>query len=155
MTFRALFVGLSLLGLIALGCSSGGDDGPSRVPASVTITYQGTPVEGAHVTLVPEGQGHAAFGRTNEQGRAILSTLGEDDGAVPGSYRLTVRKSETEGTGNVSGGEIGAMPANAEAMQAPKTRHLLPEKYAKKDTTDLTVTVSENEENEFAFDLQD
>lgn len=155
MRFGIFLLGLGALGVTTLGCGSGGDEGPPRVPASVTITYQGAPVEGAHVTLVPEGDGHAAFGRTDSQGRAVMQTMDQNDGAVPGNYRVTVRKTETEGAGNVPGDEIGAMPANAEAMQAPETRHLLPEKYASKETTDLTATVSKEGENAFTFELED
>ena len=138
------------------GCGSGDDGGPHRVRVDVTVTHNGSPVEAAHVTFVPNGESQAAYGITDAKGVARLSTLGENDGAIPGDYRVMVRKTETEGpeTG-VASGDPGAMPANAASLGAAVTRNLLPEKYSAIGTTDLEATVTDEGKNEFTFDLKD
>lgn len=142
--------------LVSLGCAPAGDDGPPRVPATVTISHNGTPVEGANVTFVPKGEGEAAYGITDASGKAKLSTKGEDDGAIPGEYQVMVRKTETKGPDvKIDSEETGAMPAGADAMKQAVTRNLLPEKYSAIGTTDLEATVSEGGENNFSFDLTD
>lgn len=139
------------------GCAPPGDTGPARVPATVTITYKGSPVEGATVTFVAKAkEGQAAFGITDASGKTPLSTLGENDGAIPGEYQVLVQKTKTEGAGvKVDSTEIGAMPAGDDAMKTGQTTNLLPEKYISIGTTDLTATVAETGENAFTFDLTD
>ena len=67
----------------------------ARVPATATVTYNGSPVEGAKVTFYPAGEGgKGAFGRTDSTGLAKLSTYDVEDGAVPGKYTVTVFKTE-------------------------------------------------------------
>ena len=140
----------------SFGCAPAGDDGPLRVPATVTISHNGSPVDGANVTFVPKGEGQAAYGVTDAGGKAKLSTLGEDDGAIPGDYDVMVRKTETEASDvQVDSNEIGAMPAGADATKPIETRNLLPEKYSAIGTTDLKATVTDNGENDFSFDLTD
>jgi len=151
-----LMIGLIVPLLVSLGCGPAGDDGPLRVPATVTVTHNGSPVEGANVTFVPTGDYQAAYGITDASGKAQLSTLGENDGAMPGDYKVMVQKTETSGSGaKAASDEIGAMPAGADAMKPIETRNLLPEKYGAIGTTDLEATVAEGGENEFSFDLTD
>ena len=152
----ALLVGMLVPLMVSLGCGPAGDDGPMRVPAAVTITHNGSPVDGANVTFVPKGDGPAAYGITDASGKAQLGTLGENDGAVPGDYQVMVQKTETAGSGaKADSNEVGSMPAGADAMQAVETRDLLPEKYGAIGTTDLEATVAESGENDFSFDLTD
>ncbi|MHB8897162.1 MAG: hypothetical protein ACYC6Y_00295 [Thermoguttaceae bacterium] len=140
-----------------LGCGPAGDAGPTRVSASVTVTYKGAPVEGANITLVPKApDGQAAFGVTDASGKVALSTLGENDGAIPGEYQVLVQKTETKGPDvKVDSTEVGAMPAGEDAMKTGTTTNLLPEKYSSIGTTDLTATVAESGENAFTFELKD
>lgn len=140
------------------GCGSGDDGGPHRVRVDVTVTHNGSPVEAAHVTFVPNGEGQAAYGITDGKGVARLSTRGENDGAIPGDYRVMVRKTETETEGpemEVASDDPGAMPANAASLGPAVTRNLLPEKYSAIGTTDLEATVADEGKNEFTFDLKD
>lgn len=142
------------------GCKKAADNRPTRVPATVTVTYRGAPVEGATVTLHPSTpDGRPAFGRTDAQGRAALGTFDTGDGAIPGDYGVTVVKMEggQEG-GETASSEIGAMPANTPggpplASSGPK--HLLPAKYADVNTSGLRFTVGPTGDNNFTVDLQD
>lgn len=151
----ALVLGCAALMMAAVfGCSRGGDGGPPRVPVTVTVTHNGSPVQGAHITFVPKGDGQAAYGVTSADGKTELSTQGERDGAMPGDYQVMVRKTETEGPERqVNSTETGAMPAGAEAMKSAQTRNLLPEKYSAIGTTDLQASVAADGKNEFSFDL--
>lgn len=142
-----------LLGLAALwNCGCGGTlaeprDRPKRVSAIGVVSYKGVPVEGAIVVFTPEGEGVGALGRTDAKGQFSLTTFLPDDGAVPGSYHVSVRKVE-----------IDAPPPQAtEDAVAPPTveRSVLPDKYADPQLSGLKGTVADGTTNEFTFDLQE
>lgn len=141
-------------GLIALlvltGCSSGDADRPMRVPVTGKVVYQGKPVEGAHVTFVPQAQGQSsAFGTTDAAGAFKLSTFDVDDGAQPGAYTVTISKTVTEGSPSSS------EPVNTGTPPPPsKTTDLVPPKYKNPATSGLSATVKEGDPNEFPFELK-
>ncbi|MGQ9769801.1 MAG: hypothetical protein ACUVQG_04535 [Thermogutta sp.] len=148
--------------LFFIGCKKAADNRPARVPATVTVTYRGAPVEGATVTLHPTTpEGKAAFGRTDAQGRAVLGTFDARDGAIPGDYGVTVTKVEGgDDAAQTAPSEIGAMPANAPGGGPPPApaanpKHLVPAKYSDINTSGLRVTINATGENKFTFDLQD
>ena len=112
------------------------------VPASGTVTFGGAPCGGATVIFVPvspEGtEMRAASAITDADGKFSLMTLQPADGAYPGSYKVTVEKTETTGTLSVSGGP------DDRASRPIDTRmiiDLLPLKYNDIRTTDLTVEI--------------
>jgi mannose-6-phosphate isomerase-like protein (cupin superfamily) len=111
----------------------GQDQGPPPVKVTGVLTLNGQPLAGATITLVPEKDGRPAAGRTDAEGRYTLSTFANDDGAVPGRYRVT----------------IGVPPD----QRAPSKR-TIPQRYANPGTSGLTVEVSPGP-NQFQFDLQD
>ncbi|HOP76239.1 MAG: hypothetical protein WBH86_05190 [Thermogutta sp.] len=152
---------LTVAATLALsGCKKAADNRPKRVPASVTVTYRGAPVEGATVTLHPTSpDGRAAFGRTNAQGQAELGTFDVNDGAIPGDYNVTVVKMEGgDQAGETPSSEIGAMPANPAGGAPPPPaapRHLLPAKYADINTSGLRATVNASGDNKITLELTD
>lgn len=165
---KQLVVGIIVGSLMAaaIGCSKQGAQRPATVPAKATVTYQGQPVAGATVMLVPEGTaGRSAQGVTDSSGTATLMTFEAGDGAVPGPYTVMVTKVEAgSGTGTPSpvGGKVdpqayAKIMAEAAAKKsipaAPK--QLLPAKYSKKETSDLKVEVKSGQENHFKLDLKD
>ncbi len=128
---------VSLLALCMVGCS-GGPAGPKTVPVSGTVTLDGSPLAGATVTFSPVSGGKAAAGTTDQAGKFELITPGGGAGAVPGSYKVTVTK--------VEGSEAADAPEDAAPIdegEQVEVRLLVPEKYTKVDTTDLTVEVKE------------
>ena len=158
-----LFELVPLLALLFLVGCGGGDaevaNRPKTLPAGGTVTRQGQPVEGATVTFIPTSAGvpgqagaaPSATGITDAEGKFQLTTYEAADGAVPGSYKVTVVKREP-------------LPASAQVDQddpnynpnappPPPPKHLLPEKYAQQGTTDLTATVAEDGQNQFTLDL--
>ena len=147
----AQVLGASLLLGSLIGC--GQDDNlPRRVPVEVKVTYQTNPVEGAHVTFVPAEGGKPAFGTTDAQGVAQLTTFKSNDGAIPGEYQVTIRKTKVENTKSLAPDDPGAL-APVERATESNTTHLLPEKYGSAANSGLQASVSESSENRFDFDL--
>ena len=97
-----LFLTISTVLLLQAGC--GRNDGrppdmPRLYPVSITITQDGSPLEGAVVTLTiqtPRNYG-TATGLTNASGVAILRTHGFN-GVPVGQYTVTVIRRVVEGT---------------------------------------------------------
>ncbi|GIX02287.1 MAG: carboxypeptidase regulatory-like domain-containing protein [Thermogutta sp.] len=146
---RKAVIGVVFVLLLSLsGCGSGKRAVPGRpktVPVKVTVTYKGQPVADANVQFLPVSGGHAATGMTDAQGVARLTTFDKNDGAVPGSYRVTIRKSVLV--------EGGSTDPDAPPVPA-KYREELPAKYGAPETSGLTAEVTEST-TEFTFDLTD
>jgi hypothetical protein len=88
------FVGLTVLLAGAAGCAS-----RTAVPVCGTVTLDGNPVEGATVTfhlLGDDKECRLATGQTDKAGTFRLTT-GNEDGVVPGEYRVVVNKSVLAG----------------------------------------------------------
>jgi hypothetical protein len=152
---------LTLL-LATLPCLSGCQRGPARpktVPVNVEVSYRNKPVSGATVTFVPKGGPRGAVGRTNAQGQAKLMTLVTGDGAIPGSYRVTIDKLLDEaGPTGKSQEEYEAFwkaQKDGPAGRLPPLKCELPWKYGQIEKTELTAEVSEEGKNSIRFDLVD
>lgn len=155
------FFGLSLLSLAGCGGGDAGTaDRPATVPVQGTVTLDGKPIEGATVTFMPAtqarpgqpAQGHAAVSRTDAEGHYELMTFEAGDGVVPGDYVVTVVKQEVPEAKELSMEEYIAQGPQAPSADAgPK--HLLPEQYAKRQTSPLKVTVTESESEPLDFEL--
>ncbi len=81
-----------------VGCSQGIKEFPCA-PASGIVTCEGQPVREAQVFFAPTTSGKSAevgkpaFSWTGEDGRFILSTYGNEDGAVVGTHVVRVTTS--------------------------------------------------------------
>lgn len=170
---------LLAVSLLATGC---GPPNASEgcVPVSLTVTYKGQPVEGAQVTFNAVGDGaRTCQGTTDNSGRAVIGTFSTDDGALPGSYKVSVSKS-TETAGSSAGmGDPSLVDRDAAAgltkggptsFQDPAAGYLkqldaqgnikeagstLPSKYANIDSSGLSFTVQGPSANDFTVDLED
>jgi hypothetical protein len=86
---------------------------------------------------------------------ARLTTYGDNDGAIPGSYQVTIRKTKTEGNAPPADPNAPSpMTANPNAFP-PVTLDLLPKRFAAPATSGLQATVSEKGQNSFDFPLAD
>ncbi|MDR1491473.1 MAG: carboxypeptidase-like regulatory domain-containing protein [Planctomycetaceae bacterium] len=97
---RLSFVLLSVLsGLIVSGCGNGGRpaDLPKTTPCALTIQYEdGAPISDAIVMLYPiEGKWYSN-GKTNSSGQVKVAVNGSFSGAVPGEYKVTVKKQDVQ-----------------------------------------------------------
>jgi hypothetical protein len=122
--------------LLLTGC---GNDRPSIYPVSGVVLYQGQVVEGASVVF--SSSGPPAQGVTNAEGKFLLRTFADGDGATEGSHRITITKFQS-------------LPST-EQNPYPAVRNLLPEKYARPDSSGLAKEVTSSGENNFTFDLKD
>ncbi len=159
MSLKFHYLSALLLGATLLGCGGASREG-AQATHKVTgkITQGGAPVADATVTFSPTGDQPPAFGRTGTDGTYTLTTYDSGDGAAAGSYKVRITKSD--GGAGVPGPPAGHDPNNPSAFKAPPypgqsrgSGSVLPEQYAKDDTTPLTAVVSADGENRFDFDL--
>jgi hypothetical protein len=88
MPARRLMPGLLLLGLLLMGC---GKPKPVKV-SGVVVGPDGKGVPNVWVRFQPVAGagGRFAHGTTDEDGSFSLTTQAEDDGALPGEYKVTI-----------------------------------------------------------------
>lgn len=122
--------------VFSIGCTAGH---PTTYPVTGEVLYDGQPVEGASVVFTSDGP--PAHGTTDAQGKFTLRTFAAGDGATLGEHRVTITK-------NV------AQPS-APDDPYPVTKNVLPAKYAKPDTSNLTANVTTDGDNTFRFELKD
>ena len=154
-----IVLGCSVL-ILSAGCSGGPskpDDMPALTPCTITVTHNGSPVEGASVLLSPKSGKFSAAGTTDASGKAVMKTNGMYDGVAAGEFLVTVTK--LEDTGYVAPPEPED-PKEWEKWEEqlknqPQPKNLLPEKYASFGTSELTLTVSEGSPVEQTLELTD
>ena len=79
----------------------------------------------------------------------MLSTFESGDGALAGNYRVTITKMEGSGGPQLSEDDPNYKGAGEEG----EMKNVLPEKYANAETSGLTATVTEGNNN-FDFQLE-
>lgn len=146
-TFAVPLIGMACL--VVAGCQT--SDRPPGAkptkPVTVTVTYKGAPVEGATVSFLCDPP---SYGRTDASGVAKMKTYVEGDGAIVGTHKATVIKTETVGG---STADQDSADYNPDAPPG-ETKHLIPEKYSQ-PTAGLTAEVKESGTNEIKFELND
>lgn len=167
----------ALLALLAVvgGCSNKGTTSVGAVPVSGVVLLDNEPAVGVTVSFSPDDpkKGMAAVGTTDSQGRFKLTTRVPGDGAVPGEYTVTISKSSAKPTGTATvatssddprgaGGnltedqqrEIMAKMKAAQEGQKQKSDSSgseIPAKYASRETSGFTASVTSGGQNEFTF----
>lgn len=156
-------VGTILLLMVALsGCGGVGDEWtngrPPVYPSSGEILYNGNPLEGANVIFSPVVEGvqdagpngaPGAAGRTDAEGRFVLTTFRDGDGAPAGRFRVTVLKAESVVTFRADD------PAHDQIPLKTEQKHLIPAKYSNPAKSGLEAEVEKSGKNVFAFELKD
>ncbi|REJ71819.1 MAG: carboxypeptidase regulatory-like domain-containing protein [Planctomycetota bacterium] len=153
-------VALGLCVVLLVGCGGPTEkEMPETAPVSGTVMYNGSPVEGATVTLQPAAGSQdlkPASGTTDGQGQFTVSTFvsGSDyaEGAMPGDYAVTVTKTAGAG-GEMSAEDLTGATKPDDAMEAGKSE--LPEKYADAATSGLTASVGADGAKNLKFELTD
>lgn len=147
---------ISALSLVVLaGC---GPSTPSNRPKTnvVTgkVTYKGAPVEGATVSFIPtDPKGKGAVASTDASGQYKLTTFGGGgEGAVAGSYRVTIAKTTTKS--KLTEKQEQEYMAKGMPMPPPEVKDELPVKYKQDASSGLTADVKEGG-GSFDFDLKD
>lgn len=145
MTTRRTCILSVCVGLLVsnLACGSKGLHGPATDAVSGTVKFKGSPLADAVVTFHPNTkEGRSAVGKTTSAGSFQLTTIKTDDGAMPGEYRVTVSKMVDEGAPNTAAPFDMAAPA-----QPAKYKSVIPQKYSKPETSELTATVKKGGPN--------
>jgi hypothetical protein len=140
------FFGLLLGLLVALGCGGKGTQ-PEKLPTSPArgiVTYQGKPVANAGVSFVSLDNKIRGAGKTDGVGSFVISTYGQEDGAPPGKYRVTVAVSTVK---EIEPGVLEPEPEGG--FKSP-----IPTKYPNPATTDILVEVKEGGKNDFTIELK-
>jgi hypothetical protein len=132
--------------ILLFGC---GSSKPYSVQAVVTLDDK--PLAGAEVSLVPVRENaKSAFGITDEEGKVTFKTE-ELDGVLSGSYIVTVSKMDTEGV--LSNNEIRAL-AERGIRYRSKMVEFAPEKYTRRETSDLKVKIGYWSSKNLTFPLR-
>ncbi len=148
---------LAALLMAMTGC--GGDEFPARAKVTGVVKFKGQPVADATVTFFSDTVPRAAIGATDAQGRFTLSTFGENDGAVPADYIVTIAKKTAADSGAAydpanPGAAYGKAMAGSAMGSNPTAKDELPLKYANRGTSGLSQKVTADGSNDFTFDLQ-
>jgi len=156
------------VGGLVSGCSS---NSSGTIAVTGKVTKGGQPVSGAMVTFgTTATEGKAASGTTDASGVYELTTFVHGDGALPGSYKVTITKfAGTEAPPAESGKQATPDDVNAiyKAMQdqgkygpgrenkskADQPKNELAGKFAKAETSGLAAEVKSGATNAFDFDV--
>jgi hypothetical protein len=140
-------VAVVLLGLFALAFPLnpfGRGTRPTVHPARGQVFFEGRPIPGASVVLDPVGLHGPAFPRpqgvVKDDGSCVLGTFEREDGAPTGEYRVLVT--------------WFAKSAPTDADGSPLPKNLLPVRYGKFATSDLTLRIEEGENSLPALKLR-
>jgi hypothetical protein len=146
---------------IFFGCFAGcAPRGISVVSVTGTVTYNGQPVENALISFVPQSpETRGASAITDRRGEFSLLTQGATgSGAMPGEYKVLVSKLVEV---DESGKEVVRKPAEKFDPNNPSPqeimypqKNLLPEKYNREETTDLTANITKGK-NRVLLNLED
>ncbi len=138
-----------LLVAAIFGCSGKKDpwiaQRPKTVPVTGVVLLDQKPIEGAVVAFLSEDQQSGASAMTQADGTFALTTFEENDGAVPGVYRVTISKTLVK-TKDAANGEDSGIVTGIE--------HVIPETYTRADKSVLTAEVKPDEKNHFQFELK-
>ena len=151
------FLIICLTCFVSGGCTNAIET--NTVSVSGIVTYRGQPVAGAEVGLLPREESsdvRAARGVTEDDGSFTVNTYFNSSqdvkGARAGEYTVTVSKYEAPNKMSLEEWHR----ANYERPgSVPPLRHLVPEKYGHVQSSDLTVTVENGEDNHFELELVD
>ena len=141
---------LLILGIAAFaGCSNASagkwqKNRPAVYKATGVVEYEGEPVGGATVLYYNGDQ--TAHATTDARGNYTMTTFDEKDGAVAGTHKVSIRKAAAEKGKDRS--------AEREPPKSPP-KELIPVKYGKPETSNLTAEVTPGGKNFETFELED
>jgi hypothetical protein len=119
------------------------------VPAAGTLTFQGKPLEGYQVTLLPTDGRRPATGITDNAGRFTLGTNSIGDGAAPGLHKVAIVWSPPR-----PASEIGQETINDDPSKLPKPKVKIPTKYSDPEKSGIVQDVPRGGIKDLKFDLQ-
>ena len=144
-TIGMLSVGIVVCVFVA-GCGESAPvaDIEKTVTAGGVLTFQGKPLENYRVIFHPKDKKRPASGRTDADGRFQLGTNRPGDGAVPGSHQVTV---------SYVGPEVAPTPGD-EFKEIPPPKIVIPEKYGRQESSDVTQEIPVGGDSKLKIDLK-
>lgn len=123
-------------------------------PVSGTVTLDSKPLADARIVYYLQGSSvpgySASIGRTDAEGKYQLMA-GQQSGAAPGSYKVTVSRIVNSSGAPVNPDEGMDMEQLAQQGAAKES---LPEKYTDLEKTELTITVEKGKADGYDFPLK-
>ncbi len=140
---KSLLLAVSLFAMEGCGDSKGPDKRPARVAFGGTAMLNGAAIEDGLITFHPVGSGSGASGKTDSDGKFVMSTYESGDGVIPGEYTVTVVK-----VGASANAETWVSTDdpnyNGEPAEVPlDLSNKLPPKFEDPKTSGVKVTVTE------------
>ena len=149
------FIALLFAFVIMTGCGEKLPSGmPKLFPASITVTQEGEPLDGAMVLLIPEDsalQEWGPGGLTNASGVAVMRTNGKCKGAPLGKYKVTVTKTEREPHPHPEWADLPMNDPNYRQFlrmaESLKAYNLVERDFGSRDRTPLQVEVASGQKS--------
>jgi len=142
---------------LAMASGCGDNDGiGKRYPVTGMVNYDGKPVEKGTITFTPDrAEGGRVASGTITNGSYSLTTQAPNDGALPGSYKVSVVAKKPDESVKVAPnqGGSGRNPANILKV-AKAAKDLVPTKFSSPEKSGLTAVVKE-QSNNIPIDLKD
>jgi hypothetical protein len=138
-----------LAALTAAGCGESGVSSQEKlqpVPVSGRVAYRGKPLGNVAVIFQSIDGKVSATGTTDASGAFRLTTFAADDGAPPGSYKVTVAPGSM--AREIEPGVLAPMPEEVASGSS------IPTRYADPTKSDLMADVKESGTNRFTFELK-
>lgn len=136
---------------LVTGCSNADPKGPAMGDVSGRVTYQEKPVANANIVFLPTARDTlAAAATTDDDGRYRLSTRGVNDGAIAGSFKVSI-VARAPYDGPIP---EGMSPAYAKETLQNQGKPLIPERYFSPATSGLSADVKKGS-NALDFPLTD
>ena len=139
-----------------VGC--GGPKWPPTYKSSGTVTLDGTPVERASISFYPLDGQKPANATTDANGVFEVTSFNAGDGAMLGSFGVTIEKFPAVEIETIPGGVPYDESMNTDEGPSPDSErdpvNELPEKYSDHEKSGLSATVTADGENVFTFELK-
>ena len=146
--------GFSVIAFV--GC--GGPKWPPTYKSSGTVTLDGTPVERATISFYPLDGQKPANATTDANGVFEVTSFNAGDGAMLGSFGVTIEKFPAVEIETTPGGVPYDESMNTDEGPSPDSErdpvNELPEKYSDHEKSGLSATVTADGENVFTFELK-
>src|SRR5262245_751814 len=132
MTARIGFNFLLPAVILVLAISAGCSDGKVRIyPVSGQVLYNGSPLKGVELAFHPNdaknNTGYPPHGKTDAEGKFVLTTYVKDDGAPAGEFKIAIA--------------FAVEAVDDGSDQTKKVSFQVPVKYHRAETSGLSVVV--------------
>lgn len=142
--FRRRLMGHSFIALFGMAVSACGRPKdkwlamrPPLFKARGRVTWNGEPAPGVLVALRSDTLNVTATGLTNDRGEFVLTSYRSGDGAAAGDHAVTITK------------KVEVEDKNGNSVSF----NLMPLKYENRDSSGLSATVAENDDNFLNFEV--